>query len=123
VESTAIRIYTLCFKVVLFEMCRFPGPTIEDRLSGKFREGRKGTNDVNISTVRSVSGFAVEVLKFGPLWTVNHWPFLQESQKRSKKRELKVPNFWMASFRFLRSARLFSPVDRVPVDSISQSSF
>ena len=37
------------------------------------------TYEVNISTVRSVSGFAVEVLKLGPLLTVNHWPFLYDS--------------------------------------------
>ena len=34
------------------------------------------THEVNISTVRSVSGLAVDVLKLAPLLTVNHWPFL-----------------------------------------------
>ena len=33
-------------------------------------------HDVNMSTVRSVSGFAVDVLKLGPLCTVNHCTFL-----------------------------------------------
>jgi hypothetical protein len=33
---------------------------------------KRHTYDVSISTVRSVSGFAVEVLKFGPFLTVNH---------------------------------------------------
>ena len=29
------------------------------------------------------------MLKFGPLWTVNHWPFLHEGQPRkSKPKEL-----------------------------------
>lgn len=31
---------------------------------------------VSISIVRSVSGFAVDVLKLGPFCTVNHCPFL-----------------------------------------------
>ena len=33
---------------------------------------------VSMSTVRSVSGFAMEVLKLEPFETVNHWPFLME---------------------------------------------
>lgn len=40
---------------------------------------RQSTHDVNISTVKSVSGFAVEVLKLEPFLTVNHWPFLVRS--------------------------------------------
>lgn len=32
--------------------------------------------DVSMSAVKSVSGFAIDVLKFEPLFTVNHWPFL-----------------------------------------------
>src|ERR1700722_15566181 len=39
-------------------------------------EGQERTYDVIISTVRSVSCFAIEVLNFEPLCTVNHWPFL-----------------------------------------------
>ena len=35
-------------------------------------------HDVNMSTVRSVSGFAVDVLKLGPLCTVNHCVFLDD---------------------------------------------
>ena len=34
---------------------------------------------VSISTVRSVSGFAADVLKLGPLCTVNHCPFLRSA--------------------------------------------
>lgn len=30
-----------------------------------------------MSTVRSVSGLAVDVLKLEPFPTVNHWPFLK----------------------------------------------
>lgn len=39
------------------------------------------THEVNMSTVRSVSGFAVDVLKLGPLCTVNHWTFLEHIYK------------------------------------------
>ena len=35
------------------------------------------TDDAIISAVRSVSGLAIEVLKFDPLCTVNHCPFLR----------------------------------------------
>jgi len=38
-----------------------------------------------MSTVRSVSGLAVEVLKFGPFQTVNHWLLLHEDQRRKPK--------------------------------------
>lgn len=41
-------------------------------ISREVGKGKRRTHDVSISTVRSVSGFAVEVLKFGPFWTVNH---------------------------------------------------
>ena len=34
------------------------------------------TDDAIMSAVRSVSGLAIEVLKFDPLCTVNHCPFL-----------------------------------------------
>ena len=34
------------------------------------------TDDAIISAVRSVSGLAIDVLKFDPLFTVNHCPFL-----------------------------------------------
>ena len=34
------------------------------------------TDDAIISAVRSVSGLAMDVLKFDPLCTVNHCPFL-----------------------------------------------
>ena len=36
---------------------------------------------VSMSTVRSVSGFAMEVLKLEPFETVNHWPFLMERKQ------------------------------------------
>ena len=36
---------------------------------------------VSMSTVRSVSGFAMEVLKLDPFETVNHWPFLMEHKQ------------------------------------------
>ena len=38
------------------------------------------TDDAIISAVRSVSGLTVEILKFDPLCTVNHCPFLQFRQ-------------------------------------------
>ena len=71
-ECTAIRIYAFCFEIVLFELCCFPGTTIQDRIQWEGKKGRRHAYDVSISTVRSVSGFAVEVLKFGPFRTVNH---------------------------------------------------
>ena len=43
---------------------------LESRLQGC-------TDDAIISAVRSVSGLAIEVLKFDPLCTVNHCPFLR----------------------------------------------
>lgn len=39
---------------------------------------KKETYEVNISTVRSVSGFSIDVLKFGPFSTENHCPFLDD---------------------------------------------
>lgn len=35
---------------------------------------------MSISTVRSVSGFAMDVLKLGPLCTENHCPFLSDRE-------------------------------------------
>ena len=40
--------------------------------------GARDTYEAIISAVKSVSGFAIEVLKLGPLFTVNHCPFLQD---------------------------------------------
>lgn len=66
-KSAAIRGYTLGFEVVFFEDRCLPFTTgsrcqiIVDNFDVV------DTNDVNMSTVRSVSGFAVDVLKFGPL--------------------------------------------------------
>ena len=34
------------------------------------------TYEVSMSTVKSVSGLVVDMLKLEPLLTVNHWPFL-----------------------------------------------
>lgn len=42
------------------------------------KETKKKAYEVSISTVRSVSGFAMDVLKLGPLCTVNHCDFLNE---------------------------------------------
>jgi hypothetical protein len=42
------------------------------------QDSKMETYDVNMSTVRSVSGFVVDVLNLGPLCTVNHWIFLED---------------------------------------------
>jgi len=47
-------------------------PTISKRP----REIDNCTDDAIMSAVRSVSGLAMDVLKFDPLCTVNHCPFL-----------------------------------------------
>lgn len=77
-ESASIGEYSFCFKVVLFESGSFPSTAAraEKRLDETTRMRNESMYDVSISTVRSVSGFAVDVLKFGPLFTVNHCPFL-----------------------------------------------
>ena len=50
------------------------------------------THDVNMSTVRSVSGLAVDVLKLGPLCTVNHCIFLGDvNMWTSELLELIIP--------------------------------
>jgi hypothetical protein len=40
------------------------------------RNEELGTHDASISAVKSVSGFSVDVLNFGPFFTVNHMSFL-----------------------------------------------
>lgn len=50
------------------------------------------TDDAIISAVRSVSGLTINVLKFDPLCTVNHCPFLfpdkpQEFEKKSERKK------------------------------------
>jgi len=67
-KGTAVCCYAFSIKVVLLESCRFPCPTTREQHMEK--QGvitMRYTHDVIISTVKSVSGFVVDVLKFGPL--------------------------------------------------------
>lgn len=76
-----------------------------------------------MSAVRSVSGLAIEVLKFDPFRTVNHCPFLCGlATYVRKKSQNGCAYFWVINFRFLRSAKAFSPAWSVPVESTSRSS-
>lgn len=73
-----------------------------------------------MSTVKSVSGFAVEVLKLVPFLTENHWPFLVRYFRFSYCRTwFRTSYLCTINFRFLRSARTFSPALSAPVDEIS----
>lgn len=76
-----------------------------------------------MSTVRSVSGFAVDVLKLGPLYTMNHCPFLIHSSELNSWKMGMGAYFCAMSFRFRRSASAFSPAFNVPVESTSRISF
>ena len=66
-KSAAVRGYTLSVEVIFFEDGCLPFTTGSrcQIIVDNFVE--VDTDDVNMSTVRSVSGFAVDVLKFGPL--------------------------------------------------------
>lgn len=59
-------------KLYFLKCADFHAPLYMEWISREAGKGKSRTYDVSISTVRSVSGFAVEVLKFGPFWTVNH---------------------------------------------------
>lgn len=76
-KCTTRRRDTVSFEVVFLEDRRFPCTTVVDQ-SSVLRGNGKSAYEVIISTVRSVSGFAMDVLKLGPLCTVNHCPFLNE---------------------------------------------
>ena len=80
------------------------------------------TYEVNMSTVRSVSGLLVDVLKLGPLSTVNHWPFLPNWWGCWSNNTNNIHR-WEISLRLRRSARIFSPASSIPVEAISCMSF
>lgn len=67
-----------CFEIVIFVSRSFPRSADHSGCALEVGENnqRRCTDDTSISAVKSVSGLAVEVLNLGPLWTVNHWPFL-----------------------------------------------
>ena len=68
-----------CFEVVLFVGRIFPRSADHSEWAlevGENNQRMRCTDDTSISTVKSVSGLTMEVLNLGPLWTVNHWPFL-----------------------------------------------
>ena len=73
-----------------------------------------------MSTVKSVSGLAVDVLKLEPLCTVNHCPFLSVGQY-DETGSVDCAHFFSIRLRFLRSASTGSPALDVPVDSTSRS--
>jgi hypothetical protein len=73
VKRSSISLSTLGVKVVFFEGGCLPGSPEKIQME---QSKNRDAYDVNISTVKSVSGLAVEVLNSDPLRTVNHWPFL-----------------------------------------------
>lgn len=77
-EGATVHRLPLRVKVVLLEGRGLPGSTLWLSGINEYKTGtQKATYDVNISVVRSVSGLATDVLKFGPFCTVNHCPFLE----------------------------------------------
>lgn len=118
-EGSSVCGNSFCFKVVFFEGGCFPCSSI-----GLFSYERilrdVGAYEVSMSTVRSVSGLAVDVLKLTPFCTVNHCPFLDVFELVHMQKSIRWDYYLCTiSFRFRRSARTFSPDLRVPVKPIS----
>jgi hypothetical protein len=91
-QRSAVRWNTFSFEIILLE-CRCLPSTSEIAAVNMYTiyDREMETHDVNMSTVRSVSGFAVDVLKLGPLFTVNHCIFLEVVYKIKLFSELIIP--------------------------------